>query len=143
LFNFGDGSAGGSGKTIKITFVIPTEASLDASGRAKWRNPLYFPFKKSEGIPRLPTTIEVARDDRQFTIMITEKIKQELELIRPHLQMDGGDVEFVEFDEATGVLKLRLQGHCVGCPMSQMTLQEGIGRTIKEKVPEVKEVVSI
>jgi Fe-S cluster biogenesis protein NfuA len=75
--------------------------------------------------------------------MITEKIQQELEQIRPHLQMDGGDVEFVKFDEATGVLKLRLMGHCVGCPMSQMTLQEGIGRTIKEKVPEVKEVVSI
>ena len=75
--------------------------------------------------------------------MTIDKIKQELELIRPHLQMDGGDVEFVEFDEATGVLKLRLTGHCVGCPMSQMTLQDGIGRAIKEKVPEVKEVVAI
>lgn len=76
-------------------------------------------------------------------IMLEEKIKQELELIRPHLQMDGGDVEFVEFDEATGVLKLRLMGHCVGCPMSQVTLQEGIGRTIKEKIPEIKEVISV
>lgn len=74
---------------------------------------------------------------------IQEKIQQELDLIRPHLQMDGGDVEFVEFDEQNGVLKLRLQGHCIGCPMSQMTLQEGIGRSLKEKVPEVKEVVGV
>jgi Fe-S cluster biogenesis protein NfuA len=74
---------------------------------------------------------------------IIEKIKEELNSIRPHLQMDGGDVEFVEFDETMGVLKLRLQGHCVGCPMSQVTLQDGIGRAIKEKVPEVKEVVAV
>ncbi|HPA25923.1 MAG TPA: NifU family protein [bacterium] len=72
-----------------------------------------------------------------------QKIQQELDLIRPHLQMDGGDVEMVEFDEATGILKLRLTGHCVGCPMSQMTLQEGIGRSVKEKIPEVKEVVEV
>ncbi len=74
---------------------------------------------------------------------IQQKIQQELDLIRPHLQMDGGDVEMVEFDEATGILKLRLTGHCVGCPMSQMTLQEGIGRSVKEKIPEVKEVVEV
>ncbi len=74
---------------------------------------------------------------------IQEKIQQELDLIRPHLQMDGGDVELAEFDEATGVLKLRLQGHCAGCPMSQTTLQEGIGRAVKEKVSEVKEIVAV
>jgi len=74
---------------------------------------------------------------------IQEKIQQELDLIRPHLQMDGGDVEMVEFDEQKGVLKLRLMGHCVGCPMSQMTLQEGIGRAIKEKISEVKEIIAV
>lgn len=74
---------------------------------------------------------------------IQEKIQQELDLIRPHLQMDGGDVELVEFDEQSGVLKLRLQGHCVGCSMSQVTMQEGIGRSIKDKIPEVKEVVGV
>ena len=71
------------------------------------------------------------------------KIKQELDGVRPHLQMDGGDVEFVDFDNDKGVLKLKLQGACVGCPMSQVTLQDGIGRVIKEKVPEVKEVESV
>lgn len=72
----------------------------------------------------------------------TQKIKSILEEVRPHLQMDGGDVEFMEFNEKSGILKLKLQGACVGCPMSQTTLQEGIGRVIKEKVPDVKEVVA-
>ncbi|MEK7653315.1 MAG: NifU family protein [Patescibacteria group bacterium] len=71
------------------------------------------------------------------------KIRLELEKIRPHLQMDGGDVEFVSFDEKTGVLKVKLQGACHGCPMATVTLQDGIGRTIKEKIPEVKEVEAI
>ncbi len=75
--------------------------------------------------------------------MIKNKIKQELDKIRPHLKMDGGDVEFVDFDEKTGILKLRLQGACVGCPMSQITLQEGIGQTIKKEISEVKEVVGV
>lgn len=89
--------------------------------------------------------VAVAPQDRLKNMPenIKEKIVKELEAIRPHLQMDGGDVEFVEFDEATGVLKLRLTGHCVGCPMSQVTLQDGIGRAIKEKVLEVKEVMAV
>ena len=74
---------------------------------------------------------------------IVDNIKNELGKIRPHLQMDGGDVEFIEFDEESGVLKLHLQGVCQSCPMSQVTLQEGIGRAIKAKVAEVKEVVAV
>jgi len=74
---------------------------------------------------------------------IKQKIQQELNNIRPHLQMDGGDVELVDFDGEKGILKLRLQGACSGCPMSQITLQDGIGRVIKEKMPQVKEVVSV
>ena len=57
--------------------------------------------------------------------------------------MDGGDVEFVNFDEATGKLEVRLQGACLGCPMAQMTLEQGIGNTIKKEIPEVKEVVNV
>ena len=57
--------------------------------------------------------------------------------------MDGGDVEFVSFDEATGELKVKLQGHCANCAMSHITLQEGIGRIVKERVPEVKEIVNV
>jgi len=67
-----------------------------------------------------------------------EKILKCLEKIRPMLQADGGDVEFVE--EIDGVVKVRLQGACAGCPMSQMTLRNGIERMLKEEIPEVKAV---
>jgi len=69
-----------------------------------------------------------------------EKVQEVLEMIRPSLQADGGDVELVDVTE-DGIVKLRLQGHCVGCPMSQMTLKNGIERILKQEIPEVKEVV--
>ena len=69
-----------------------------------------------------------------------EKVKEVLEKIRPSLQADGGDVELVDVDEESGVVKVRLQGACAGCPMSQMTLRNGIERILKQQVPEVKAV---
>ena len=72
-----------------------------------------------------------------------EKIKKALEKVRPMMKADGGDVKFVEWDEKKGVVKVQLQGMCVGCPMSAITLQEGIGTEIKKDVPEVKEVISV
>lgn len=73
---------------------------------------------------------------------IEKKIKEALDEVRPHLQMDGGDVQFISFDTNSGELRVKLQGACHGCPMSQMTLQNGIGMVVKEKVPEVKELIS-
>ncbi|MDD5590889.1 MAG: NifU family protein [Dehalococcoidales bacterium] len=70
-----------------------------------------------------------------------EKVEAVLEKIRPALQADGGDVELVEVTE--GVVKVRLKGACSGCPMSKMTLKQGIERLLKERVPEVKEVVAV
>jgi len=67
-----------------------------------------------------------------------EKVQVVLDEIRPMLQADGGDVELV--DVTDGVVKVRLQGACAGCPMSQMTLRNGIEKTLKEKIPEVREV---
>lgn len=72
-----------------------------------------------------------------------KKIEEQLELIRPALQMDGGDVEFVAFDEKSGVLKVRLTGHCAHCPMSQITLKQGIEATIREQLPQVTSVESV
>lgn len=69
-----------------------------------------------------------------------EKVQQALNKIRPMLQADGGDVEFV--DVVDGVVKVRLQGACAGCPMSQMTLKNGIEKLLKEEIPEVKSVES-
>ena len=71
-----------------------------------------------------------------------EEVKKALELVRPALQADGGDVELVEVTE-DGVVKVRLKGACGSCPMSTMTLKMGIERTLKEKIPGVKEVVSV
>jgi len=72
-----------------------------------------------------------------------EEVKKVLDEVRPSLQADGGDVELVSVDEKTGIVKVKLQGACVGCPMSQMTLQEGIGRVLKNKVKGFKEIESV
>ncbi len=70
-----------------------------------------------------------------------EKVKELLDEIRVNLQRDGGDAELVGIEG--GVVKLRLVGACAGCPMSQMTLKQGIERIMKEKIPEVTEVVAV
>jgi Fe-S cluster biogenesis protein NfuA len=72
-----------------------------------------------------------------------EKIEAILDMIRPSLQMDGGDVSFVNFDETTGILKVRLEGHCAHCPMSNITLKQGIEVEIKNQLPEVKSVEAV
>ncbi len=69
-----------------------------------------------------------------------EKVQAVLDKVRPSLQADGGDVQLVDVKE--GVVKVKLTGACAGCPMSQMTLKNGIERILKREIPEVKEVVS-
>lgn len=70
-----------------------------------------------------------------------EKVQAALNKIRPALQKDGGDVELIDISE-DGIVKVRLQGACAGCPMSQMTLKNGIERVLMQEVPEVKSVES-
>ena len=70
-----------------------------------------------------------------------DNIENALNLIRPALQADGGDVELVEVND--GVVSVRLKGACGGCPMATMTLKNGIEKILKEQVPEVKEVVAV
>lgn len=74
--------------------------------------------------------------------MDKKEVKDVLDQIRPGLQADGGDVELVEITE-DGIVKVRLVGACHGCPMSTLTLKNGIERSLKKKIPEVKEVVSV
>jgi Fe-S cluster biogenesis protein NfuA len=71
-----------------------------------------------------------------------DKIEAALAKIRPVLQNDGGDVELVDITD-DGVVRVRLQGACKGCPMSQMTLKNGIERVILKEVPEVKAVEAV
>ena len=70
-----------------------------------------------------------------------EKIEKALANIRPALQADGGDVELIDVNE--DVVKVRLKGACGGCPMSQLTLSQGVERAIKKVVPEIKRVEAI
>ncbi len=70
-----------------------------------------------------------------------EEVEKALDKVRPALQADGGDVELVDVQD--GIVSVKLTGACGGCPMSQMTLKNGIERAIKEVVPDIKEVQSI
>jgi len=71
-----------------------------------------------------------------------DKVEAALAQIRPALQADGGDVELVAVEE-DGTVKVRLTGACGGCPMASLTLRNGIERTLKQAVPEVKQVVAV
>jgi len=71
-----------------------------------------------------------------------EKIKSALENVRPNLQADGGDVEFVSVTE-DGVVSVKLTGACGGCPMAHMTLKNVIENYLKQEVPEVSSVVGV
>ncbi|MHC4394714.1 MAG: NifU family protein [Planctomycetota bacterium] len=71
-----------------------------------------------------------------------EKVKNIIDAIRPNLQSHGGDIEFVGVDDDNAV-RVRLKGACNGCPGAQMTLKMGVERLLKEKIPEVKEVVAV
>ena len=70
-----------------------------------------------------------------------DKIEHVLDQIRPNLRADGGDVELVDVKD--GIVSLRLKGACAGCPMSTMTLKNGIERVLKAEISEVKEVVAV
>ncbi len=71
-----------------------------------------------------------------------EKVELVLDKVRPVLQGDGGDVELVNITDA-GIVQVRLTGACKGCPMSQMTLKNGIERIILKEIPEVKGVEAV
>ena len=69
-----------------------------------------------------------------------ERVESVLDTIRPSLKADGGNVELVDVT-SDGIVKVKLVGACLGCPMSQMTLKMGIGRVLRKEIPEVKEVI--
>ena len=79
-----------------------------------------------------------AGDEKSFE----EKVSEVLEQVRPALQGHGGDVQLVGVDEDKTV-RVRLQGACRGCPGATMTMRMGIERILKERVPDVKQVVAV
>ena len=85
-------------------------------------------------MPAAPTTTE--------TPSLRDRVQNVLNLIRPAVQADGGDVELVDVS-SDGVVQIRFHGACHGCPSSTMTLQDGIARNLREKVPEITAVVPV
>ncbi len=71
-----------------------------------------------------------------------ERVEEVLNEVRPALQMDGGDVELVDVTE-DNIVKLRLTGHCAGCPMAQMTLRMHIERILRTRIPEIAGVEQV
>jgi Fe-S cluster biogenesis protein NfuA len=72
---------------------------------------------------------------------IEKKVQNALAEIRPRIQVDGGDIDLVAVEN--NIVKVRLRGACVGCPMSALTLKQGVERLIKQKVPEIQGVVAV
>jgi Fe-S cluster biogenesis protein NfuA len=74
---------------------------------------------------------------------LKKRVLEALNSVRGMLQADGGDVELVDIVEDQGIVKVRLTGACNGCPMAQITLQMGIERVLKQRIPEVKQVMAV
>jgi Fe-S cluster biogenesis protein NfuA len=74
---------------------------------------------------------------------VIERIEDTLDVIRPALREDGGDVEVLGFDDSDGVVQLRLVGACSSCPISTMTVKQGIERRLLASVPEVRSVQAV
>jgi Fe-S cluster biogenesis protein NfuA len=73
---------------------------------------------------------------------LEERVKEVLDRIRPYLQRDGGDLEFIELTD-DNIVRVKLQGACAGCPMSQITLSRGVEAALKEEIPEVASVENV
>lgn len=73
---------------------------------------------------------------------VKERVIKALDEVRPYLQADGGDLEFIEYTE-DGIVKVKLTGACGNCPMAQMTLRAGVERTVLRNVPEVTRVEAV
>ena len=72
---------------------------------------------------------------------VETRVKAALAEIRPQIQADGGDIDLVAVEK--NIVKVRLRGACVGCPMSALTLKQGVERIIKQKVPEIQSVEAV
>ncbi|XP_078161591.1 nifU-like protein 4, mitochondrial isoform X2 [Carex rostrata] len=95
-------------------------------------NALFFDAKEATS-----KDTAIHEDDSEVVAMIKELLETR---IRPAVQDDGGDIEYCGFDPETGIVKLRLQGACSGCPSSSVTLKSGIENMLMHYVPEVKGV---
>ena len=73
---------------------------------------------------------------------VKAEVEKTIKAIQPSLRADGGDIELVDVDEE-GIVKVRLKGACAGCPMAKITLEMGVERYLKSKIPQVKKVIAV
>jgi Fe-S cluster biogenesis protein NfuA len=76
-----------------------------------------------------------------MTESLEKRVKDALDEIRPQIQADGGDIDLVAIEKRT--VKVRLRGACAGCPMSALTLKQGVERLVKSRVPEIESVEAV
>ena len=74
---------------------------------------------------------------------LRENVEKALDEIRPFLQSDGGDISLLSIEENDTLVKVQLQGACVGCTINQMTLKSGVEMTIKKHAPQIEQVINI
>ncbi len=96
--------------------------------------------KESVIPPQQKITKRALEDLREIDKKIIDLID---EFIKPAVENDGGDISFVDFDNAQGVLSVQMSGACKGCPSSEVTLKQGMQSLFDKMLPEVKEIVSI
>lgn len=92
--------------------------------------------------PELSRKSETPEPQKEPAAKLTGRVTAVLDRIRPAIQADGGDIEFVDITEAQ-VVRIRLHGACVGCPSSTMTLRQGIERNLRANVPEIAGVEAL
>lgn len=103
----------------------------------------------SAGLPIVrPGTVESVEELPKTSSGELESVEGKIkgliaERVRPFVEQDGGDIEFVSFDEESGVVRVKMQGACKGCPKSMITLKMGIERMLKHYVPEVVGVLDV
>jgi Fe-S cluster biogenesis protein NfuA len=83
----------------------------------------------------------VKRGENRMSEAIQKKVEAALAEIKPQIQADGGDIDLVAIENKT--VKVRLRGACAGCPMSALTLKQGVERLIKARVPEIQSVEAV
>lgn len=88
-------------------------------------------------------TNPAAADIEATTSVMRAQVEKTIEVIRPALKADGGDIILHDVDESTGVIKVELIGACVGCPASTQTLKAGIERIMRDRIDGVTEVINI
>lgn len=76
-------------------------------------------------------------------LQMQTKIEEVLTMIRPALRMDGGGIELVGYDAEKGIVSVKMQGACVGCPMSQITLKIGVEAALRDAIPSITEVIAV